>query len=291
MTDPAITEFLAERKTEWLKKKLRRVTNKTDIDALLQYSEVLFSFAQWLPRAAVRAGQISLSTHPCTFTHPCARQNSMNTGGVTGNNIATAVIAQAKQENDGFLRSGNIQTEPDALGNAAALDIYRFLMLKMQDNRTLLTHIDEESSLAKSLLSHGDYSVLRKGFLQVNTGKKSAVTSSKIKQVYFPVFDNIAGDNYHLLSVLTPSGILFELRRRIEFIRRSAGDKIEKDKCKDSKRRFESFRTIDGITIIRFGGSKPQNISVFNNDNAGKACLLLSVPPGFKCQEIKNSVC
>lgn len=290
MTDPAITAFLAERKTEWLKKKLRGLTKKTDIDGLRQYSEVVFSLAQWLPRAAVRAGQISLSTHPCTFTHPCARQNSMNTGGIAGNNTVTAVIAQAKQENDGFLRSGNIQTEPDALGNAAALDIYRFLMLKMQDNRTLLTHIDEESSLAKSLLSHGDYSVLRKGFLQVVTGKKSAVTSSKVKQVYFPVFDNIAGDNYHLLSVLTPSGILFELRRRIEFIRRSAVDKIEQNKNKNNKRNIESLRTIDGVTIIRFGGGKPQNISVFNNDNAGKACLLLSVPPGFKCQEIRNSV-
>ncbi|WP_413493078.1 type I-F CRISPR-associated protein Csy1 [Morganella psychrotolerans] len=290
MTDPAISAFLAERKTEWLKKKLRGLTNKTDIDALRQYSEVLFSLAQWLPRAAVRAGQISLSTHPCTFTHPSARQNSMNTGGIAGNNTVTAVIAQAKQDNDGFLRSGNIQTEPDALGNAAALDIYRFLMLKMQDNRTLLSHIDEESFLAKSLLSYGDYSVLRKGFLQVVTGKKSAVTSSKVKQVYFPVFDNIAGDNYHLLSVLTPSGILFELCRRIEFIRRSSGDKIEQSNYRNNNRSLESFQTIDSVAIIRFGGSKPQNISVFNNDNAGKACLLLSVPPGFKCQEMQNSV-
>ena len=286
MTDPAITAFLAERKTEWLRKKLSGLTNQTDIDALRQYGEVLFSLAQWLPLAAVRAGQISLSTHPCTFTHPSARQNSM---GIAGNNRVTAVIAQAKQENDGFLRSGNIQTEPDALGNAAALDIYRFLMLKMQDNRTLLTHIDEESSLAKSLLIYGDYHVLRKGFLWVITGRKQAVTSSKIKQVYFPVFDNIAGDNYHLLSVLTPSGLLFELRRRIEFILWSAGNKIEKDKYKSNKLNTESFRTIYGITVIRFGGSKPQNISVLNNDNAGKACLLLSVPPGFKCQEIQNS--
>ncbi|WP_413482873.1 type I-F CRISPR-associated protein Csy1 [Morganella psychrotolerans] len=286
MTDPAITAFLTERKTGWLERKLRGVTNQADIDALRQYGEVLFSLAQWLPRAAVRAGQISLSTHPCTFTHPSARQNSM---GIAGNNKVTAVIAQAKQENDGFLRSGNIQTEPDALGNAAALDIYRFLMLKMQDNRTLLTHIDEESPLAKSLLSHGDYHVLRNDFLRVITERKQAITSSKIKQVYFPVFDNTAGDNYHLLSVLTPSGLLFELRRRIEFILWSAGNKTEKNKHQNNERNTESFRTIYGITVIRFGGSKPQNISVLNNDNAGKACLLLSVPPGFKCQEIQNS--
>ena len=92
-----------------------------------------FSRLQWLSDAAGRAEQLSLTTHPFAFTHPCARRNRYGKAG--------AILAEVKKKNDGFLRSGNVVVPQDAEGNAAALEIYTFLMLKMQDGKTLLTHL------------------------------------------------------------------------------------------------------------------------------------------------------
>ncbi|MEY1089481.1 type I-F CRISPR-associated protein Csy1 [Morganella morganii] len=208
-----------------------------------------FSRLQWLSDAAGRAKQLSLTTHPFAFTHPCARRNRYGKAG--------AVLAAVKKKNDGFLRSGNVAVPPDAEGNAPALEIYMFLMLKMQDGKTLLTHLCEESETAKKILGSENYRELRAGFLQIFSGEEIPVTNSKIKQVFFPVPDKECNPDYHLLSVLTPSGLLFELYRRLG----------------------KSAIFPGHLVVIHIGGSKPQNISALNMQNKGKACLLLSVPP------------
>ncbi|WP_272687089.1 type I-F CRISPR-associated protein Csy1 [Providencia sp. PROV149] len=279
MLDPAIEAFFEERKEGWLKKTLKASMSEDEVSQIKQKCEEVFALSQWLPNAAKRAGQISLSTHPCTFSHPSARKNK--------NGSVSAIIANAKAANDGFLRSGNVEVEPDALGNAAALDVYKFLTLQMYDGKTLLAHIEAETSLAKSLLTFEGmpYEQLREGFLAMSAADDSVVTSSKIKQVYFPVWTD--EDDYHLLSPLTPSGLLFEMRRRIDDIRFSEQTK----ELRELKRKREyseiGFKEIYGVTTIGFGGTKPQNISVLNNQNAGKAHLLPSLPPVLNIRETR----
>lgn len=199
MLDPAIEAFFAERKEGWLKKNLKASMSEAEVQQIEQQCEDTFALSQWLPNAAKRAGQISLSTHPCTFSHPSARKNK--------NGYVSAIIANAKQANDGFLRSSNVAVEPDALGNAAALDVYKFLTLQMQDGATLLAHIEAETQLAKTLLTlnNESYQEIRNGFLAMSATDDSVVTSSKIKQVYFPVW--LDDEDYHLLSILTPSKV------------------------------------------------------------------------------------
>ncbi|MEY0230598.1 type I-F CRISPR-associated protein Csy1 [Providencia manganoxydans] len=279
MLDPAIDAFFAERKEGWLKKNLKASMNEHEVSQLQQECEKTFSLNEWLPSAAKRAGQISISTHPCTFSHPSARKNK--------NGSVSATIAHSQYANDGFLRSGNVTVEADALGNAAALDVYKFLTLQMQDHKTLLSHIEAETPLAKSLLTinTGSYQELREGFLAMAATDETAVTSSKIKQVYFPVWTD--HEDYHLLSVLTPSGIVFEMRRRIDNIRFSEQTKALRDLKRKGEYSEMGFKEIYGITTIGFGGTKPQNISVLNNQNAGKAHLLPSLPPVINIRETR----
>nr|WP_243888380.1 type I-F CRISPR-associated protein Csy1 [Shewanella algae] len=252
----------------------------------MQESEVLekqreceqnFLLANWLPDAAKRAGQISIASHPCTFSHPSARKNK--------NGYVSSIISKNKPSADGFLRSGNVAVEPDALGNAAALDVYKFLSLPMSDQRSLLVHIEQESELARQLLEVPtcDYQTLRDGFLKMIDSDQASVSSSKIKQVYFPV----AEGEYHLLSLLTHSGHLFELRKRLDAMR--FGELVkEARECKKANRFHpEGYQEIFGLTTIGFGGTKPQNISVLNNQNAGKAHLLPSIPPNLTPREIR----
>lgn len=188
----------------------------------------------------------------------------------------SAVIAKNKPEVDGYLRTGNVSAEPDALGNAAALDVYKFLTLEMADGQTLLAHIEQETALAIALLekSNMDYQQIRTDFLQMIASDAQTVTSSKIKQVYFPI-----DDEYHLLSVLTNSGILYALRKKIDNLRFSEQTKQLRALKKENKFSEVGYQEIYGLTTIGYGGTKPQNISVLNNQNAGKAHLLSSLPP------------
>jgi len=116
--DKAISGFFEERKETWMKKNLKSSMSDDEVLLLQEKCAEEFALHTWLPNAAKRAGQISISTHPCTFSHPSARKNN--------NGYVTAIIAEVEAENDGLLRSGNVAVETDALGNAAALDVHKF---------------------------------------------------------------------------------------------------------------------------------------------------------------------
>lgn len=277
MLDPAIASFFADRKEAWLKKNISAATCDSDILVKQQECEEHFLLANWLPNAAKRAQQISVASHPCTFSHPSARKNK--------NGYVSSVLAQKIPSVDGFLRAGNVTIEPDAFGNAAALDVYKFLSSKMCDHNTLLAHIEQESELARQLLDIPtcDYKTLRDGFLKMINSDQASVTSSKIKQVYFPTSDS----QYHLLSLLTHSGHLFELRKRLDALRFSEAVK-EARECKKTNQLYPAgYQEIFDLTAIGFGGTKPQNISVLNNQNAGKAYLLPSMPPVLKTHDMQ----
>lgn len=277
MADPAIDAFFEERKEAWLKKNLKVSMEEQEVEEKKLECEQLFSLEKWLPNAAKRAGQMSLATHPCTFSHPSARKNK--------NGYATPVIAQADRNLDGYLRSGNVHGATDALGNAAALDVYKFLTLEMEDSRKLIEHIQDDSEIALEILTveTESYEKLKNGFLAMveSDGNSSSITSSKIKQVFFPV-----NGTYHQLSLLTNSGIVYEMRNRIDDIRYSNEVKEIRAKKRNNIFSEKGFTEIYNLTTVGYGGTKPQNISVFNNKNGGKAHLVMSMPPVLKKRNI-----
>ncbi len=102
------------------------------------------------------------------------------------------------------------------------------------------------------------------------------MTSERIKQVYFPV-DN----NYHLLSILTPSGIIYKLKQKINNLRFSEENKILREELKKTNPDEMKGKITDifGLTSIGYGGTNAQNVSVLNNQNGGVSFLLSSLPP------------
>ncbi|MFV0487873.1 MAG: type I-F CRISPR-associated protein Csy1 [Vibrio fluvialis] len=122
MIDPAIDAFFEERKNVWLKKNINASLSELEIREQEQVCQSHFLLANWLPNAARRAGQMSMTSHPCTFSHPSARKSSYG--------YVSSIIATASPRADGFLRSGNVVVELDALGNAAALDVYKISSLR-----------------------------------------------------------------------------------------------------------------------------------------------------------------
>jgi len=278
MIDDAIRSFITKRKKEWLKKKIKSTTPQEDKERLESEAEEIFDLSNWLVNAAKRAGQMSVSTHPCTFSHPSSRKNK--------NGYATPIVAYADFDDDGLLRSGNVEIEEDALGNAAVIDVYKFLTLELSDGKKLLYHLNEETQKAKELLKvvGEKYEEVRNGLLSMlHHNASQEVTSSKIKQVYFEVDD----DSYHLLSILTPSGIIFKLKEKIDDIRFSERSKNLRDVRRNGECVDEVLMDIPNLTMISFGGTKPQNISVLNNQNGGRAYLLRSMPPALKKRNVR----
>ncbi|VEG92573.1 type I-F CRISPR-associated protein Csy1 [Legionella spiritensis] len=275
MLDPAIAAFFSERKEGWLKKKLKLDMTELEEKTIEKECEEVFSLEIWLPNAAKRAAQMSISSHPCTFSHPSSRKNK--------NGYVTSIIANAFRKADGYLRSGNINVELDALGNAAALDVYKFLSIVTENGRTVVEHIRQDTELAKSLLSikTESYDNLRSGFMAMVSSDETKITSSKIKQVYFPI-----GSEYHQLSILSNSGMIFELRKRVDALRFSSIVESGRKLRRNNTYSESGYSEIYNITTIGYGGTKPQNVSVLNNQYGGKAHLLLSVPPMLEQREI-----
>ena len=131
MLDNAIHAFLLERKAA----KLKSLGNKLP-DSQLEES---FLPENWIPEAAKRAGQLSLVSHPSKFTHPSAKTSS--------------IVFKSEFSGDGFLRSGNVDAELDVFGNAAALDVYKFLSLTLMDGKTVLEHLENDTSIIRAQFS------------------------------------------------------------------------------------------------------------------------------------------
>ncbi|MBO1896916.1 type I-F CRISPR-associated protein Csy1 [Shewanella sp. BF02_Schw] len=280
MLDPAIQNYFSERKEAWLKKNSKAAMQEYELKELEQLCEQQFSLNEWLPNAAKRAGSRAFSTHPSKFSHPST--------GIGKNNkkigtYVTPIIANPEKVNDGFLKSGSVLTDMDSLGDAAALDVDKFLNLTMQDGDNLLTHIQQETDLAQTLLAikSANYQELRNGFLAMVEGTTESITSSKIKQVYFPV-----DDDYHQLSLLTNSGMVYKLRSRLDKLRFSDEVKALRDKKRKNEFSEQGYSEIYDLTTIGYGGTKPQNISVLNNQNGGKAHLLSSLPPSIEKRNV-----
>ena len=267
----SIQNFLNERKELWLKDRLKKAENDSVISELQGQADDKFSLKEWLPDAAKRVTQLSMVSHPSKFSHPSAKTSS--------------VIAQAKQINDGYLRSGNVSYPLDVFGNAAAMDVFKFLSLPLTEKLTVLDGFERQEESLKTLLVGADldFETLSTEFLKIKATDTSVKSDHLVKQVYFP----IEQAEYHLLSVLTPSGLITRLKQSIDTIRFSEETKQAKELRRKNEHHEIGYADIFDLTITAYGGTQPQNVSVLNSQNAGRAYLLSSCPPMLEKRAIR----
>ena len=259
----SIHTFLNERKELWLKDRVKKAENDVERAELQQQADDRFSLKEWLPDAAKRVSQLSMVSHPSKFSHPSAKTSS--------------VIAQVKSAQDGYLRSGNVHYPLDVFGNAAAMDVYKFLSLNLAEDYTVLTGFEHDHEDLKSLIEKSslNFTSLKQAFLVIKNDDTSSKTDHLVKQVYFPIADT----EYHLLSILTPSGLIARLKLAIDQLRFSEATKEAKEKRKKNEHDAIGYADIFDLTVTAYGGTQPQNVSVLNSQNAGRAYLLSSCPP------------
>ena len=271
IVDDTINKFLSERKIKRIKGKLKQNTTEHEKIEIEKNAENEFLLANWLSYAIKYSDKISFVTHPAKFSHPNA-------------NISQ-VFAVAKKNEDGFLRTGNVDHEADVIFSTAAyMPIYTFLSLLLEDGKSILEHVEEGSDLIRKRFNFNGlpFEKIQKGLLAVKSNSDYISTDGKVKQVFFPV-----EQDYHLLSILTASGLMFELKKRINSIRFSKTSKSLRTLKASNEYSVEGFNEIHNLTIQGHIKSKPQCISELNKTNYGEAILLMSLPPHLNKEKVK----
>lgn len=262
-----INRFLQER----LQPKLDKL--KPEDDAQRQTLLQDYSPASWIPDAARRVGQIQQVTHALKYTHPDARGSSLSVG---GNPTAGEAVVGTHTVADTL--------SPDVVGNAAALDVYKFLRLSVGEKTILDLATLDDPALASALSDDPDSAQAWMSAFATLTQAKGQPASNKLaKQVYWPIDDG----RYHLLAPLFPTSLVHGVWRRIREDRFSDEAKAARQAKRDELAHPHGYREYPNVAIQNFGGTKPQNISQLNSERYGENFLLPSLPPSWKSAEVR----
>ena len=262
-----IMDYLKGQKEQDLKTKIKAKMEEGEKSALLEKIEKKFEISSFLGNVSKKVSNLKFHTHVYKISDP---------------SIKGGVYFEGKKDTDGFVRTGNAVTDIDISVTAASLPIAKFLKHTLSDGKTVFEHIEGRSTFLNKLFKGNGFEEFRDNVIALKNPQEVESTENKLKQVFYPV----DLESFHLLSVVTPSGLMFEIKERINDIRYFRKSK-EAKKLKNKKEYSEvGFNEIYGITEIGFGGSKPQNISFLNSKNKGIACLLSSIPPTLRKRKI-----
>lgn len=227
----------------------------------------------WVSEAARRVGQIQQVTHALKFIHPDAKGTNLTSRGspVAGDLlVGTHVIAD--------------ELQPDVVGNAAALDVYKFLKLEV-NGKTLLERASErDPELAQALSTDPDQANQWMDALATLTESKGVIASHKLaKQMYWPLGE----ERYHLLSPLFPTSLTHKVWSRIVDDRFSDTAREARRARREKRPWPHDCHDYPNLVVQKFGGTKPQNISQLNSERRGRNYLLPSFPPNWRSRAIK----
>jgi len=256
-------EFLDERKQAKLDKLLETDEKRQAIIEAHQ-PEV------WIADAARRVSQIKLITHAIKYHNPDAR--------------GASVYYEKSNCKQPWLSTTSLNVlKPDVVGNAAALDVFKFLQLEIEAE-TLLSRIlrDDPEVRAAFPGTEAQKDQWLSAFTRIAETEGPLACHTLAKQVYFP----IEKGRYHLLSPLYPSSLVHAVFQKIQ--ERFSDEVKAARKARSERKPYHcGYRDFFALAVQKFGGTKPQNISQLNSERGGRAYLLASFPPTWQSQQVK----
>ncbi|WP_298598256.1 type I-F CRISPR-associated protein Csy1 [Zoogloea sp.] len=268
----AIEQFLQERLASKLDKLAADDPKRSEL--LVQYTP-----AAWLADAARRVAQIQTVTHSLKPIHPEAR----------GTNLYCPPESLPRHREVGsHVLSADFAG--DVVGNAAALDVYKFLKIAME-GRPLLEWMQQgDADLLAALSNDPERAQTWAAAFRSVTEPASEIPASHAlaKQLYWLTGEDPADDSdFHLLAPLYASSFAHTVFRTINEGRFSESARAAQ-KAKWERRDHDGVsREYPGLAVQKFGGTKPQNISQLNSERGGSNYLLASLPPRWKSREVQ----
>ncbi len=233
-----------------------------------------FALDTWLLDAARRVAQIQTATHTLKPMHPEARGTSLHVES-SGLEVFGLVGTQSL---------GTTRTN-DVVGNAAALDVFKFLSLECKGG-SLMELILSGDPVVKKALSDDPATgeSLCATFSTIRESKGELASHTLAKQLYFPLED--AGE-YHLLAPLFPTTLVDHAYKTMRAHRYGDEAKAARDARKNKLASVDDVHEYLDLAIQNFGGTKPQNISQLNSERHGENWLLASLPPTWISPNIR----
>lgn len=271
-----INDFIAGRLLDKLDK--LAVDDPKREELLAQYQ-----LKTWLADAARRVSQLQMVTHPLKATHPDARGSSLF--------VPPAALPQRQEAGSHNLAN----PASDVVGNAAALDVYKFLKLEHEGQSLLALLTSNDLDLLAALSDNPEQAaVWRDAFCSIAEPAGSLASHTRAKQVYWPVSPDEGGlpnphddSHYHLLAPLYASSLSHWLYQRIQQDRFGEGAKAARQARRDGESHPHGYSDYPQLAEEKKGGTKPQNISQLNSERKGSNYLLASLPPIWDNGEIR----
>ena len=224
--------------------------------------------AAWIADAAHRVKQIRLVTHAIKYSHPDARGSGLCSEG-------------CEAAGEGLVGTHTLgkQKSMDVIGNAASLDVYKFLSLEVEGVPLWQLARGLDAVLIAALPGSAEENrAWVESFATLTEEDLKPASHPLAKQVYWP----LGKSEYHLLQPLFPTSLVqgvYDILRRERF---SEETKAAREAKRDGKPHTQGFSDWPKLLIQKFGGTKPQNISQLNSERHGEAWLLPSLPPSWR---------
>lgn len=231
----------------------------------------------WLADAARRVSQIQAVTHSLKPIHPDAK----------GSSLYCEPTKLAKRPELGSHVLG-AAFDADVVGNAAALDVYKFLKVthEGQSILSLCTTCDPDLSAAL----HTDPTVASawiKAFADLAQAREKFRSHTHAKQIYWPLAEPQDNSAFHLLAPLYPTSLVHRVYQSLQADRFSDDAKAARAARKTEEWHDRPVREYHQLAVQKLGGTKPQNISQLNSERRGDNFLLASLPPVWRSAAVK----
>lgn len=275
LSDTITHEIIKQRIAQFLADRLQPKLEKIADDDYEQRAALLVVYAPktWVADAARRVGQIQQVTHAIKYTHPDARGSSLYSAGnqyATNTEVGTHTLGMA--------------LTADVVGNAAALDVYKFLNLTVGGQSILELATNNHPALVTAFSDDPEEAgAWIKAFATLAEAKGETTSHKLARQIYWP----LGNANYHLLSPLFPTSLVHTLWKRVREDRFSDEAKAAREARKTGVAHRHGFCEYPELVIQSFGGTKPQNISQLNSERYGENYLLPSLPPNWHSPAIR----
>ncbi|WP_342596245.1 type I-F CRISPR-associated protein Csy1 [Salinicola lusitanus] len=231
----------------------------------------------WLSDAARRVSQLQVVTHSLKAIHPDAK----------GTNLYVEPAQLKRRELVGS-HCLPADFEGDVVGNAAALDVYKFLKLRWEEHSLLELALDGDEALIEALSpDRAEAESWVSAFADIVEPKGTPSSHARGKQVYWLVGDNPASDeDYRLLAPLYATALTHPVHARLSEARFGDHAKAGRKARREDAIFQGGYADYLNLSVQKLGGTKPQNISQLNSERGGQNYLLASLPPNWQSREI-----
>jgi len=146
MLDKAITEFLRDKKQDFLSKKVTGKTSEEDHLKLTKEANEKYLFESWL-LSMIETADAFFTSHPSKLTHstPLSKQSKFKAKDLN-------IISTLDCLPDGYLKTGSVSVDMDLSGypdNGSSTELYTFLKIELEDKRTIYEHFESNSEYIK----------------------------------------------------------------------------------------------------------------------------------------------